>query len=48
VVRGDRAVRRHVRLGLTVAQEVLTQHGFAFTLEGPRPEGEPTRFTIRF
>ena len=34
-------------IGLTVAQEVLTQHGFAFTLEGPRGE-TPTRFTIRF
>jgi two-component system nitrogen regulation sensor histidine kinase NtrY len=34
-------------IGLTVAQEVLTQHGFAFTLEGPRDDA-PTRFTIRF
>jgi len=41
-------------IGLMVAQEILTQHGFAFTLEsrGPHHENgagdEPTRFTIRF
>jgi hypothetical protein len=28
------------------AQEILTQHGFAFSLES-RP-AQPTRFTIRF
>jgi signal transduction histidine kinase len=33
-------------IGLTLAQEILTQHGFGFSLES-RP-GEPTRFTIRF
>jgi two-component system nitrogen regulation sensor histidine kinase NtrY len=32
-------------IGLTLAQEILTQHGFGFTLESP--SGEPTRFTIR-
>ena len=31
-------------LGLTVTQEILSRHGFDFSLEsGP---GEPTRFTI--
>ncbi len=33
-------------IGLMVAQEILTQHGFGFTLDS-RP-GTPTRFTIRF
>jgi signal transduction histidine kinase len=33
-------------IGLTLAQEILTQHGFAFSLESPA--GGPTRFTIRF
>jgi nitrogen fixation/metabolism regulation signal transduction histidine kinase len=33
-------------IGLMLAQEILTQHGFGFTLES-RP-GQPTRFTIRF
>jgi signal transduction histidine kinase len=32
-------------IGLTLAQEILTQHGFGFSLES-RPGG-PTRFTIR-
>jgi signal transduction histidine kinase len=32
-------------LGLTLAQEILTQHGFGFALESR--VGEPTRFTIR-
>jgi signal transduction histidine kinase len=31
-------------IGLTLVQEILTRHGFAFTLDGP--EGGPTRFTI--
>ena len=33
-------------IGLTLAQEILTQHGFGFSLESQ--PGEPTRFTIRF
>ena len=33
-------------IGLTLAQEILTQHGFGFTLESRA--GEPTRFAIRF
>ena len=33
-------------IGLTLVQEILTRHGFAFTLDGP--EGGPTRFTIWF
>jgi signal transduction histidine kinase len=33
-------------LGLTLVQEILTRHGFAFSLESP--PSEPTRFTIRF
>lgn len=33
-------------IGLTLAQEILTQHGFGFTLESR--SGEPTRFAIRF
>ena len=33
-------------IGLTLAQEILTQHGFGFTLESRK--GEPTRFAIRF
>jgi two-component system nitrogen regulation sensor histidine kinase NtrY len=33
-------------IGLTLAQEILTQHGFAFSLESR--QGEPTRFAIRF
>jgi nitrogen fixation/metabolism regulation signal transduction histidine kinase len=33
-------------IGLTVVQEVLTRHGFTFSLES-RP-GEPTRFTVVF
>ncbi len=33
-------------LGLTLVQEILGRHGFAFSLESP-PSG-PTRFTIRF
>ena len=33
-------------LGLTLVQEILGRHGFAFSLESP--DGEPTRFTIRF
>ena len=33
-------------LGLTLVQEILSRHGFAFSLESP-PD-EPTRFTIRF
>jgi nitrogen fixation/metabolism regulation signal transduction histidine kinase len=32
-------------IGLTLAQEILTQHGFGFALESR--VGEPTRFTIR-
>jgi two-component system nitrogen regulation sensor histidine kinase NtrY len=35
-------------IGLTVAQEIITQHGFAFTLESASPGDQPTRFTIRF
>jgi signal transduction histidine kinase len=41
-------------IGLMVAQEILTQHGFAFALESGRrhhpgaSRDEPTRFTIRF
>jgi signal transduction histidine kinase len=35
-------------IGLMVAQEILTRHGFAFALESSRPGSEPTRFTIRF
>jgi signal transduction histidine kinase len=31
-------------IGLTLVQEILTRHGFAFTLDGP--DGGPTRFTI--
>ena len=33
-------------LGLTLVQEILGRHGFAFSLESPA--GEPTRFSIRF
>ena len=33
-------------LGLTLVQEILGQHGFAFSLESPA--GGPTRFAIRF
>ena len=33
-------------LGLTLVQEILGRHGFAFSLESP--PSEPTRFTIRF
>lgn len=33
-------------IGLTLVQEILTRHGFAFTLDGP--EGGPTRFTVWF
>jgi len=33
-------------IGLTLVQEILTRHGFAFTLDGP--QGGPTRFTIWF
>jgi nitrogen fixation/metabolism regulation signal transduction histidine kinase len=33
-------------IGLTLAQEILGQHGVAFSLESR--EGGPTRFTIRF
>ena len=33
-------------LGLTLVQEILTRHGFGFSLESP--PSEPTRFTIRF
>jgi signal transduction histidine kinase len=33
-------------IGLTLAQEILTQHGFGFSLESPA--GGPTRFTIQF
>jgi two-component system nitrogen regulation sensor histidine kinase NtrY len=33
-------------IGLTLVQEILTRHGFAFTLDGP--DGGPTRFTIWF
>jgi signal transduction histidine kinase len=33
-------------IGLTLAQEILSQHGFGFTLESRA--GEPTRFAIRF
>ena len=33
-------------LGLTLVQEILSRHGFAFSLESP-PD-KPTRFTIRF
>jgi len=32
-------------IGLTLAQEILSQHGFGFALESRA--GEPTRFTIR-
>ncbi len=32
-------------LGLTLVQEILGRHGFAFSLESPA--GEPTRFSIR-
>jgi signal transduction histidine kinase len=32
-------------IGLTLAQEILTQHGFGFALESRA--GEPTLFTIR-
>jgi two-component system nitrogen regulation sensor histidine kinase NtrY len=35
-------------IGLMVAQEILTQHGFAFALESAPSGGLPTRFTIRF
>jgi len=31
-------------IGLTLVQEILTRHGFAFSLDGP--PGGPTRFTI--
>jgi two-component system, NtrC family, nitrogen regulation sensor histidine kinase NtrY len=33
-------------IGLTLVQEILTRHGFAFTLDGP--DGGPTSFTIWF
>jgi two-component system, NtrC family, nitrogen regulation sensor histidine kinase NtrY len=33
-------------IGLTLVQEILTRHGFAFTLDGPT--GGPTQFTIWF
>lgn len=33
-------------IGLTMVQEILTQHGFRFSLESP--PGEPTRFLIQF
>lgn len=33
-------------IGLTLVQEILTRHGFAFTLDGP--DGGPTKFTIWF
>lgn len=33
-------------IGLTLVQEILTRHGFPFTLDGP--EGGPTRFTVWF
>jgi nitrogen fixation/metabolism regulation signal transduction histidine kinase len=33
-------------IGLTLAQEILTQHGFGFSLESRA--GGPTRFTIQF
>ena len=33
-------------IGLTLAREILEQHGFGFSLESPA--GGPTRFTIRF
>lgn len=33
-------------IGLTLVREVLSAHGFACALDGPR--GGPTRFTIRF
>ena len=33
-------------LGLTLVQEILGRHGFAFSLESPA--GGPTRFSIRF
>jgi signal transduction histidine kinase len=33
-------------IGLTLAREILTQHGFGFALESQA--GGPTRFTIRF
>ena len=33
-------------LGLTLVQEILSRHDFAFSLESP-PD-DPTRFTIRF
>jgi two-component system nitrogen regulation sensor histidine kinase NtrY len=33
-------------IGLTLAQEILTQHGFGFSLESEA--GGPTRFTIQF
>jgi nitrogen fixation/metabolism regulation signal transduction histidine kinase len=33
-------------IGLTLAQEILTEHGFGFALESEA--GGPTRFTIRF
>ena len=33
-------------IGLTLVQEILTRHGFAFTLDGP--VGGPTSFTIWF
>lgn len=33
-------------IGLTLVQEILTRHGFPFTLDGP--DGGPTRFTIWF
>ncbi|HXK08790.1 MAG TPA: ATP-binding protein [Vicinamibacteria bacterium] len=33
-------------IGLTLAQEILAQHGFGFSLESPA--GGPTRFAIRF
>ncbi len=33
-------------IGLTLAQEILTQHGFGFSLESQA--GGPTRFTVQF
>jgi len=33
-------------IGLTLAQEILTQHGFGFSLESQ--PGGPTRFTVQF
>jgi signal transduction histidine kinase len=33
-------------IGLTLAQEILNQHGFGFSLESQA--GGPTRFTVQF